>query len=155
METVELQLKEIHLPELITWWPPAIGWWLLLIIIPLVIGGLFWLYRRMTRKTATKSAKKILNQIKQQSLSDEETVKQLSALLRRVAMSVAPRDEIASLTGSAWLSYLDASMTDKPFSLGVGSIFSQGHYQQQLPNNVDIQSLMNVCEQWLTVQKTT
>ena len=27
--TTQLDLRDIHLPEAIGWWPPAIGWWLL------------------------------------------------------------------------------------------------------------------------------
>jgi hypothetical protein len=30
------QLKDIHLPDDISWWPLAIGWWLLITILPTI-----------------------------------------------------------------------------------------------------------------------
>ncbi|MBV1912177.1 MAG: DUF4381 domain-containing protein, partial [Cycloclasticus sp.] len=35
----ELPLRDIHLPDAITWWPPAIGWWLLLAVIIVAAFG--------------------------------------------------------------------------------------------------------------------
>lgn len=32
----ELPLRDIHLPETIGWFPPAIGWWLLIIFVPII-----------------------------------------------------------------------------------------------------------------------
>jgi cbb3-type cytochrome oxidase subunit 3 len=64
MESGQLPLRDIHLPEAIGWWPPAIGWWLLAILIPLFMALMFWLYKRITRKTVVKAAKKLLLQIK-------------------------------------------------------------------------------------------
>ena len=37
------QLRDIHLPEAVTFWPPAIGWWLLL---ALILIGLGFIYRQ-------------------------------------------------------------------------------------------------------------
>ena len=65
MQPTQLPLKDIHLPDAISWWPPAIGWWLVAIFIPLLSFFLYWLYKRLTRKTAIKTAKKTLAMIKQ------------------------------------------------------------------------------------------
>jgi len=35
----ELPLKDIHLPDAITWWPLAIGWWLLIVMVIAAIYG--------------------------------------------------------------------------------------------------------------------
>jgi cbb3-type cytochrome oxidase subunit 3 len=70
MPTTPLPLKDIHLPEAISWWPPAIGWWLLLVLIPLTVFILVWAYRYLTRKTAVKTAKKLLLTLKQDDSKD-------------------------------------------------------------------------------------
>ncbi|MGB5726303.1 MAG: DUF4381 domain-containing protein, partial [Thiogranum sp.] len=45
----ELPLRDIHLPDPLSWWPPAPGWWLLLtllVAIALLGGYLLHRYRR-------------------------------------------------------------------------------------------------------------
>jgi len=53
-----LDLRDIHLPEAINAWPPAIGWWLLLVLIPLLVYAGWFLFKRLTRRTALKGAKR-------------------------------------------------------------------------------------------------
>lgn len=151
----QLILKDIHLPGVMGWWPPAIGWWILLVIIPLFIGFIIWLYRRITRKTAVKSAKKWLTLIEQDdTLDDQQKLIQLSELVRRAAISCSSRNEVASLTGQAWLSYLDSSVTGKPFTQGVGVVFADGHYRKQPYSNLEIAPLIALCKSWLSAQKS-
>ena len=104
MPTTQLPLKDIHLPDTISWWPPAIGWWLIIILMPLLIVFLYWFYKRLTRKTAINTAIKRLAVIKEcSSLDNEMKLRELSMLIRRVAISLQQRDEVASLTGRQWL----------------------------------------------------
>ncbi len=153
-QTPQLDLKDIHLPDAINWWPPAIGWWLLAILIPLLCFFLFWLYKRLTRKTAIKTAKKLILQIKQNTQTDDkQKLTELSQLIRRVAISLSPRAETASLTGQAWLDYLDKSVTGTPFSQGAGKVLVIAQYQKSSTTDIDISSLIAVCEDWLKAQK--
>jgi uncharacterized protein DUF4381 len=150
----DLPLRDIHLPDPIGWWPPAIGWWLLIILIPSVTFLFWWLIKRITRRTALKSARKRLQAIKQESdISPLQTIQQLSALLRRVTISISPRSNSAGLTGSAWLHYLDSSMPDTPFSSGIGQHLAEAHYRRQVPDDIDLPALIALCEQWLKRQK--
>ncbi len=150
-----LPLRDIHLPEAISWWPPAVGWWLLLLLVPLIFFMLWRLYRKITKKTAVKSAKKLLAVIKQdQQTDDAKKLQQLSALLRRVAISIAPRQQCAGLTGDAWLRYLDRSIKGTPFSQGIGRCLADAHYRKKTSGEIDIQALIGLCEQWLRGQKT-
>ncbi|WP_031434265.1 DUF4381 domain-containing protein [Methylomarinum vadi] len=149
-----LPIRDIHLPEAVSWWPPAIGWWLLLLLIPLLLFLLWRLYKRIIRRTAVKSAKKLLIAIKQDKQStDLEKLQQLSTLLRRVAISLEPRDQCASLTGAAWLRYLDRSVKGSPFSEGAGRCLADAHFRQTAPETIDMPALIGLCEQWLKGQK--
>ncbi|HAD08873.1 MAG TPA: hypothetical protein DCF62_05290 [Porticoccaceae bacterium] len=40
------QLRDIHLPEAIGWWPPAPGWWLLTLLLIAALGYALWWWRR-------------------------------------------------------------------------------------------------------------
>lgn len=150
----DLPLKDIHLPEAITWWPLAIGWWVLIVIVVAAIIGSYWLYKRLTRKTATKQAKAVLLQIRQNASSDVlQTIKELSACLRRVAISVDSRENAAGLVGDAWLSYLDKSMDEAPFKTGIGRLLVDAPYQQLATKDVDSNVLISLCETWVARQK--
>lgn len=154
MNPTELPLRDIHLPEAAGWWPPAIGWWLLMILVPAILFGCYLLFKRLTRKTAVKTARKLLLALKQDNDMDgRQKLNEISALLRRVAISVNPRSECASLTGSAWLEYLDRSLEEKPFSEGSGQILASAKYQKTLPDNLDFDDLIALCERWLKEQK--
>ena len=151
--TQQLPLRDIHLPEAIGWWPPALGWWLLAILIPLLIALMFWLYKRITRKTAIKAAKKILLQIKQDQQSDNsQKLKELSALIRRVAISTTNREKCAGLTGQQWLEFLEQSVKGTPFTLGIGQLLANAPYQKSAPTEQDINQLTRLCEDWLKAQ---
>lgn len=149
-----MTLKDIHLPEPVSGWPPAPGWWLIAIMIAALIIGGFMLFRHWTRKTALKSARSLLIQLKGTNTSTPlATLTALSALLRRVAMSLDTRNDVASLHGEAWLAYLDRGLPDAPFSSGVGRCLASGHYQSQLPAELDLNALFALCERWLKHQR--
>jgi hypothetical protein len=154
MESQALDLKDIHLPETIGSWPPAIGWWLAPVLILLLCTLIFWLYKYLTRKTPIKTAKKQLLEIKQDNSSEDiKKLAELSKLLRRVAISVSPRNESASLTGQAWLEYLDSTVKGNPFSEGVGQHLANTHYKKAPDTDFDISQIISLCENWLKAQK--
>lgn len=154
MEAQQLQLKDFHFPEVISWWPPAIGWWVLVVVIPLCCWGLFKLFKRLTRKTAVKTAKKILHRLKQDgSLNEREKLIALSQLIRRVAISGDSRADTASLTGQDWLQHLDKGMKGTPFSQGEGKIIADVHYQKSISKDIDLSAVISLCETWLKSQK--
>jgi len=153
MPAVNLPLRDIHLPEAISGWPPAMGWWVLAVLIPLTLGILYWVYKTLTRKTAIKAARKALAAIKQDTDQDKlRKLTEISMLMRRIAVSLAPRTEAAGLTGHAWLNYLDRSLTGRPFSEGVGRYLGEAPYRKEAPAGLDITQLIALCEDWLKVQ---
>lgn len=148
-----LPLKDIHLPQAIGLWPLAPGWWLLACVaITLPLVG-YYLYRRLTRKSAVKSAQAILKDLANTVDPDPlAMLNALSSLLRRVAISCHPRDEVASLHGEAWLLYLDRELSDKPFSTGVGRCLADVHYRRTLSHEIDLAAVLGLCDRWLKCQ---
>lgn len=153
MQPTQLPLKDIHLPEAIGWWPPAIGWWLLAVLIPVLVFFSYWLYKRLTRTSAIKTARKNLLAIQQHSsLDNSQKLRELSILMRRVAISVNPRAEVASLTGRSWLAFLDKSLTGASFSEGFGQLLTEAPYRNTSPSDQEISGLIGLCEDWLKAQ---
>jgi hypothetical protein len=147
-----LELKDIHLPETIGWWPPAPGWWLVPLALILLVMALRYLYRRLTRNSAVKRAKKLLVQLRQQSLEPGQCLSELSILLRRTAISLESRPLVAGLHGQAWLDYLDKNLPDAPFSQGVGRYLADAHYRPVIQDDIDLNALFTLCERWLKQQ---
>jgi hypothetical protein len=153
MPVAELPLRDIHMPEAISWWPPALGWWLAALFLPLLLGFLYWLVKRLTRKTALKTARKLFKALKSDPALDDRTkIAELSALLRRVAISLDTRPQIAGLTGRHWLRYLDSTVEGAPFSEGPGRALLDAPYRKSAPTEPAVQDVFQLCEDWLTAQ---
>lgn len=108
--TAELPLRPIQFPDPVGWWPPAMGWWLLLALILVTIGALLvWYFKRQhnQQRLAIQQALKELDTIEQHYQNDKrQLVQHISALLRRVAMQQYGRTATAGLAGTAWATFL-------------------------------------------------
>ncbi|HSD37998.1 MAG TPA: DUF4381 domain-containing protein [Rhodocyclaceae bacterium] len=148
-------LRDIHLPPPVSWWPPAPGWWLLVSLVLLVIAGVF-IWRRLRarnrwRQYALSELAKLRAQHAAQTLTSTRLIGDLSVLLRRVAISRFPREEVAALSGEAWLAFLDRMLGDAAeFRSPAGQLLSVGPYVRE--SSIDTQALgtlLDLCERWL------
>jgi len=105
------QLKDIHLPEAISWWPLAPGWYVIMLLILLLIAGLGYLiHKKHLHALAKNQALTILDSYNEQYEKDRNvqmTSARISELLRRVALVYFPRSEVASLHGDEWITFLN------------------------------------------------
>jgi len=146
----ELPLRDIHLPDPLSWWPPAPGWWLLLtllVAIALLGGYLLHRYRRNALRRAAQQALHRIGEDYRQSGDARVLAQQLSILLRRVSLSCYPRRRVAGLTGRAWLSLLDRCLPGEEFQQGAGRVLIDAPYS--LDSRVDGPALLQLCERWL------
>ena len=124
MNPEDLPLRDLHLPDAIGWWPLAPGWWVLLALLlaAAVLGARAW-YRRYRRQAARRLALAELARLERAYAEHRDPARlavALSILLRRAMLAYAPRPEVAGLTGSAWLEWLDRGLERRPFSQGPG-----------------------------------
>ncbi len=148
-----LPLRDIHIPDAIGLWPPAIGWWILAILIPIILYLLWRSVRFITRKTALKSAKKQFKALKiNTKLTAQQRLIALSQLIRRTAISLNADKAVASLTGQGWLAFLNSSLTSPVFNDELGRLLTEGLYQSHIEDD-NMTQLVEACEQWLQQQK--
>ena len=144
-------LKDIHLPSTVSWWPPAPGWWILvLLFILLTVLFAWWLYLRYERGRPRIEALHILKnlQVKHDKSPDPlTTLRTLSKLLRRTALSFYQQEEVASLQGEDWLKFLDKTGKTSEFTLGAGKIFGTNLYQPE--PDFDIEVLFPLVSKWV------
>lgn len=153
------QLKDIHLPEPIGWWPLAWGWWVLIAVLLIALGLVIWRWRaRRHRQRYRQEALVVLRYAYQRfrenadSASATRTYLQaVSELLRRTALSALPADchgDIAALSGRRWLRFLEASApVENGFTEGPGAALAEGPYQ--LHPKVDVEALDALAAQWI------
>ena len=152
MDPSRLPLRDIHLPDAVSWWPPAPGWWLLLVVTIFFICALVWFrYRKKIHTGAgAQYAKACIREIREEYSQHGDcvkTVRELSVLLRRITVSIFPRNESAGLTGLAWLEFLDRSVPGEPFSKGPGRALVTAPYQS-CPK-IDTNTLLELAETWI------
>jgi Domain of unknown function (DUF4381) len=148
----DLPLRDIHLPQPIGWWPLAPGWWLALFLLLASLGLALWLRRRRKRYSLLKIANLQLAALREHGDDAQAILKQLSQLLRRIAISYYPRQAVAGLSGEAWLAFLDRGFDDAPFSNGVGRCLLDGPYRAASAEPPDLQALFALCERWIALQ---
>jgi hypothetical protein len=113
------QLEPLIAPAPVGWWPPAPGWWLLTLLVPLLLWGLMRLLRRLRQRQQAATAEP-LDPLRQAALAELERLarpyygaeagpwlQQLNALLKRLCRQRYPQSHSHTMTSRAWLAYLD------------------------------------------------
>ena len=156
MDPTQLPLRDIHLPTPIGWWPPAPGWWIAAGLIIFTALCVLLLLKKLRRHKVRKTAAKQLALLRQTEMPVKEKISSLSTLLRRVAITAYPRDNVASLTGSAWLKFLDASLSSDNFSKGKGLLLIDAPYRPDSPESLpnDLEMLFDLCDRWIKTLPT-
>lgn len=105
------QLRDIHLPSPIGWWPLAPGWYFILgLCIAILIWGSYLAWRYHENARAKKQALKILIHYEQEYQRERNSQKSAACvgeLLKRVALVYYPRQQVAGLQGEEWLVFLN------------------------------------------------
>jgi len=149
------QLHDIHLPARISWWPPAPGWCLLLAIVLLAAVVLYAVHRLRNRNHWRRFALMELTRLREQNAAQHfaprAVVSELSILLRRVAISRFPREEVAGLNGDAWLVFLDRGLGENAvFQSDAGRLLTSIPYRPEMAiDSSTLSAVFALAERWL------
>ena len=149
-----IPLRDIHLPEAISWWPLAFGWWLLagLALVAVVAFAVrFYATRRH------RAARRALREAVEALRAGEEPVfcaQQVSTTLRRFAMTMnEDPDGVAGLVGEGWLAFLDSCWEETAFSRGAGRLLLSAPYTTVgTLEREHCLELGSVCLEWIKAQ---
>ncbi|CAN5498985.1 DUF4381 domain-containing protein [soil metagenome] len=92
-------LRDIVVPPAVSFWPPAPGWWLVGAACLVATGVAIAAVVRHRRRNAYR--REALREL------ESADVRDISAILKRAALAAFPREQVASLSGPAWLAFLD------------------------------------------------
>ena len=105
-------LRDIALPPEVALWPPAPGWWIVAATVVATAALLVVVAVRRHRDNAyRREALRVL---------DMAAPDEISVVLKRAALAVWPREQVASLSGPAWLAFLDRTGRTTAFTSGPG-----------------------------------
>lgn len=159
MDSEELlaQLADIHLPEPVSFWPPAPGWWVLALLL-LIAAGLL-----LRQVLALRTRKKIcdyalgeldkcyqaLGQNEEQSGDERQLryVNQVNSVLRRVALVHFPQANVASLGGKAWVDFIREKGESSLLNEELAAALAHGRFQTRC--EVDAEALHAMSHAWV------
>jgi len=152
-----LDIRDIHLPEPVSWWPVAPGWWLLIATMLLLLVFIFIARKIYRSRQLKRDIASELENIKQRYLlsnDKSQLAKSLSVLLRRASITFYPATDIAGLTGERWLAYLDEtgrhSANAAKFQSETGEVLLSAPYlPEDASLDFDAHALLHLCESWL------
>jgi len=107
--------------------------------------------KRRERMAPYRAAMKEFDRITGDYHAHKDSIKlsqQLSILLRRIAISIMPRSEVAGLTGEMWLEYLDKLSGQTILCSETGRQLLQAPYRTGM--TVDGDALLATCKQWIS-----
>ena len=137
-------LRDVIHPVDPGFWPPAMGWWIVLVLVILCLIGALYLFRSIYLRLAETSFVREVDALAQ--LQPREAVVELSILMRRIAMTRFPRHSVAGLSGEDWLQFLDQSGNTDQFTTGPGRALVSAPYSDLIPENLD--PLFKICRDW-------
>lgn len=101
------QLKEVHPPEPIGWWPPAIGWWIVLALgLTLGIFIIVFTIKAIRQHRWQKMVSTQLALVSHSGGSEGDGITQLNRLLKQLLKVKHPTAKVASLHGDSWVNFL-------------------------------------------------
>jgi hypothetical protein len=127
MQAQELVLRDVHVPEAPSLWPPAPGWWLVALAVAVIVASLWWWQRRRRRRL--NSWLKLFDEAAGEA-NAAARIAAISELLRRAARRVDAKAD--HLEGEAWLGFLDGQKSHH-FTEGAGRLLLEGGYRRDVP----------------------
>jgi hypothetical protein len=127
------QLKGLHLPTEPSWWPPAIGWWVLAIIVVVLLA---WMTTEIVKKFKARRPiregvslfRKLCDQLEEEQITEKEFLHDTNELLKRILIPGLGQAQYSRLSGQDWLSALDKISGTDHFTNGKGSILGDERF---------------------------
>jgi len=136
------QLRDVHLPPDPAWWPPALGWWIVVLATIALIVWLIWRATRAYRSRAPiRAARHLLEDIYDQyqagAISAVDYLHQCNELLKRLLVRALGREQMGRLSGRPWLHALDQVSNSTSFTEGPGDALGDMRFTAHPQIDVD------------------
>jgi Ca-activated chloride channel family protein len=143
-------LIDFPLPREVGLWPETWASRFATVLVLLATLVALWLIvRRRRANRYRREALAELARVERTGAAPGEVLTRISLLLRRTALAAFPREEVAPLTGAAWLAFLDRTSGSRQFSEGDGRPLASGPYRAVPPADAEVRSLFVLARRWI------
>ncbi len=153
-ENVLSQLKDIDLPAAVSIFPLATGWWIVLFSLAVAtVIFILWKVGFLANLQFKREAYKQLQKIETEFSAQKNTpsaLNEISILLKKICLKKYPTVEVASLTGEAWLRFLDQTNKTHDFTHGIGKALNFDRFKKQ--SQANIPELITLVKKWIKKQ---
>jgi len=142
------QLKDIHTPQGVDWWPLAWGWWVAALLVVVLLCGLIYMVIRHIR----------FNQARREAIAlhkdlsvDAHYPAKANQLLKRVTLHYFDAGYSAAAYGSAWQHLLLNCLADKHQVKAKSGLeaLCQSPYQPTVPDSEQLTEMHQAVSLWL------
>ena len=143
-------LIPIHLPDPVSWWPPAPGWWLLPALALALLLALRWLLPRLKRRSLRRQSLDSFNSIcaaHREGQAPQQTLRDFAALLRRILISYRGREAAGACTGAEWIAAIRELAPGVGFDEQQLELLVRDRYRTDC--DYDIERLLACAETWI------
>lgn len=147
------QLRDIHLPDLVSPWPFALGWWIVIIIGLMLILLLNFSMKYYDNYLIRAQFLKELRSIQKEYQKDKRAnyaLQKIARTLKKAALYYYPRQVVASLHGDEWLKFLSATSKDLDIAR-CDKLFKNALYQSSYKE--DVSHVFVLAYQWIKQQR--
>lgn len=140
------ELRDIHLPDGVSIWPPAYGWWVIIGALAVIIA-LYEVWRFWRRKNKKLYALRLLGKVQEQNVV--QSAREMSEILRRICVFKYP--EAATIFGKSWIDFLNNHSKLK-ISGNDALLLSDAPFisiQSQTFNSQNLEAVRKFCQAWI------
>lgn len=121
-------LQDIQLPDPISAWQLAWGWWVLLALMIIIATGSFIYWRKNRYRFFAKQRLVVYLNDFEQTQNLHLYCQQAAQLLRELAITRYGREAVSSLSGRAWIIFLNTKVKTPLFNDNIADYLTQAPF---------------------------
>lgn len=143
------QLRDVHAPETVSWWPLATGWWIIIGLVALI--ALLLLVRALLKKHHYRYVRFAVSELKVlQQNHEPRWLAKSHNIMRRVSLCYVDEAYIGSLSQSEWMAFLkktgEQSFSQQTLDAFVDLPYKPDSAASQLDKSVIMQEIIHWAE---------
>ena len=154
-------LREITLPEPVSYAPQTVGWWVVFgVLAAVVLLTALLLYRRWRRRRYRRVALVTLEDVSRRlsGSGGVAALREVPVLLKQVALVTFGRAPVAQLSGREWFAFLVGTCPDNAFTDEDGALLTRVAYERDEclaeVSQGAAASLLSLARHWVRFHRT-